>query len=123
MHNVMRDAATLPVRLPARSFASKKAKSKSFEAGHVSTAPVEYTQKLEFFGEAEHIIPAFQILDLQGKLIDASLDPKVRSPFLPDFFFFFFFFFFFLFLVCVCVCVFRLVCSCFAQYLNCFVGV
>lgn len=49
--------------------------------GYVSTAPVEYTQKLKFFGEPTEVIPAYQVMDLKGKVIDAKQEPNVKLVF------------------------------------------
>jgi hypothetical protein len=47
------------------------------EAGYVSTADVQYTRNLEFFGEATSIIPAYQVLDMKGSIVDKKQDPNV----------------------------------------------
>lgn len=48
-----------------------------FEVGHVCTAPLSFRHSLEFFGEATEVIPTYQVLGMDGEVLNAVEDPKV----------------------------------------------
>ena len=47
------------------------------KAGNVAEAPVQYTTQMSYFGETTKVIPAYQIMDLKGKILDQKQVPKV----------------------------------------------